>query len=112
MGTDIDQQVAQFRAELEGLTVISPEAMVEELNTLLVTIATAPDDRAAGKAILEFASAHSSNHPYRDMLLCRLVERYALFIALEADTFHIGTHTHRLRHLSLVVRTIGMGRGA
>ncbi len=111
MTDSIDEQVAAFADELDGLTTLSVDVAAADLNTLVRAIADAADNKAAGAVILQFHARHQDNPDYARAVILEAIGMYAIHVAAKVPTWAVHAMSVRIRDLALACRVLGYGEG-
>ena len=102
--TDIDQQVARFRAQLDTIAIAAPGELRAAANDLFRAIASAGTDSEASTAILQFAVEHQTDPAYRETIMRETMSMFGQYVAFEVNPYQVRTILQRFERCALACR--------
>lgn len=107
----IDDQVAAFADELEGIAAFDPDRIAIDVQDLAAALVNAPDHDTAAVAMREFIDARPDDAPYAKAVTIAALTQFALHVALTAPIPTLDGDTgllRRMKRLTYAARGLGL----
>ena len=108
--TDIEQEVAAFREQLEELAIIDHAVIGHQIDNLVHAIRTAETSKDASRAVREFCLEHRDHMDLVEAVVIGAVKNFTIDLVLRTPTYEIHSEAEKLTRLAFTMRALEIGK--